>query len=79
MERSRGKFTLHSICLLARYPQVSMIRCDFLLFLLAILGNLFHQLGGVGLLASCMGDLGFRGDKLWSLFQIRQESPKVRP
>ena len=56
-----------------------MVRCDLLLLLLGILSNLFHQLGGVGLLAGRMGDLRFRGDKLWFLFQVRQQTLEVCP
>ena len=63
----RGNFTLHPVCLLARYPQISMVRCDLLLFLLNIFGNLFLEFCRVGFLASRMRDLGFRSDELRSL------------
>lgn len=56
-----------------------MVRRDLLLFLLNVLGNLILKLGGVGFLASRMGDLGFRGDKLWSLPQTRQRIAIVGP
>jgi hypothetical protein len=49
-----------------------MVRRNLLLFPLNIFGDLFLQFGGVGLLASRMGDLGFRGDELRSLFQSHQ-------
>ena len=65
------KLTLNPVCLLAHYIQISMVRGNLLLFLLNISGNLFLEFCGVGLLASRVRDLGFRGDKLRSLLQTR--------
>ena len=56
-----------------------MVRRDLLLFLLNILGNLLLEFGGVGFLASRMGDLGFRGYELWFLLQTRQKIAKEGP
>ena len=72
-------FTLYPVCLLAHYPQISMVRRDLLLFLLNILGNLLLEFGGIGFLASRVGDLGFRGDELWFLLQTREQIAKVGP
>ena len=56
-----------------------MVRRDLLLFLLNILGNLLLEFGGVGFLASRVGNLGFRGYELWFLLQTRQKTAKVGP
>ena len=78
MKRPRERTsTLRFIRFLAHYSQIFIVRCDLLLFLLDVFGNLFHQFGRVGLLPGRMGDLRFRGDELWSLFRTCK-IPEVR-